>query len=267
MADGRLAGAAALLLAHMRQEAGTGFPRVRRIPNSGVIRFLDYADSVADQLPLLESLARMHALGFLSSPGSHDTLLKLMAEDPVCIAMQNAIRSPAFSMGLRYAGLRMMKAMLSDRQSVEMMAQTRAGLDFTPRDDMPPDLVPDPNPAHLKPAKAPQLRKLIDAAFKDLFSPTKEKGLGGETIYAGTLEGTMLKVRIDFAARGVQLVHGVSVPDEARTVMVVGRTYEQLWGATTGWDYLTEENAEASIRLLAENILELVRLRNRLKAL
>jgi hypothetical protein len=46
---------------------------------------------------------------------------------------------------------------------------------------------------------------------------------------------------------------------------VVGRTYEQLWGATTGWDYLTEENAEASIRLLAENILELVRLRNRLK--
>jgi hypothetical protein len=33
------------------------------------------------------------------------------------------------------------------------------------------------------------------------------------------------------------------------------------------WDYLTEENAEASIQLLAENILELVRLRNRLKAL
>ena len=102
---------------------------------------------------------------------------------------------------------------------------------------------------------------------RDLFAPTKEKGLGGETIYAGALEGTMLKVRIDFVARGVQLVHGVSIPDEARTVMVAGRTYEQLWGETTGWDYLTEENAEASIQLLAENILELVRLRNQLKAL
>jgi hypothetical protein len=111
-----------------------------------------------------------------------------------------------------------------------MMAQTRAGLDFTPRDDMPPELVPDPDPARLKPAKAPQLRKLIDAAFKDLFAPTKEKGRGGETIYTGTLQGTMLKVRIDFAARGVQLVHGVSIPDDTRTVIVVGRTYEQLGG-------------------------------------
>jgi hypothetical protein len=267
MADGRLADATALLLAHMRQEADSGFPRVRRIPNSGIIRFLDYADSLADRQPFLESLARMHALGFLYSPDCHDTLLRLMAEDPVCIAMQNAMRSPSFSMGLRYAGLRMMKAILSDRQSVEMMAQTRAGLDFTPRDDMPHELVFDPDPAHLKPAKAPQLRKLINAAFKDLFAPTKEKGLGGETIYTGALEGTMLKVHIDFAARGVQLVHGVSIPDDTRTVIVVGRTYEQLWGATTGWDYLTEENAEASIRLLAENILELVRLRNRLKAL
>ena len=267
MPDGRLAGATALLLAHMRQEAETGFSRVRRIPNSGVIRFLDYVDSVADQQTLLESSARMHALGFLPSPDSHDTLLSLMAEDPVCFAMQNTMKSPAFSMGLRYAGLRMMKAILSDRRSVELMAQTRVGLDFTPRDDMPPELVPDPDPAHIKPAKAPQLRKLIDAAFRDLFAPTKEKGLGGETIYAGALEGTMLKVSIDFAARGVQLVHGVSIPDETRTVMVVGRTYEQLWGETTDWDYLTEENGEASIQLLAENILELVRLRNQLKAL
>jgi hypothetical protein len=156
---------------------------------------------------------------------------------------------------------------LADATALLLAHMSRAGLDFTPRDDMPPALVPDLDPARLKPAKAPQLRKLIEAAIKGLFAPTKEKGLGGETIYTGALEGTMLKVRIDFASRGVQLVHGVSIPDEARTVMVVGRTYEQFGGATTGWDYLTEENAEASIRLLAENILELVRLRNRLKAL
>jgi len=267
MTDGRLADATALLLAHLRHEAVMGFPRVRRIPNSGVIRFLDYADSLADQEPLWESLARMHAFGLLHSPDSRETLLRLMAEDPTCVAMQNAMRSPVYSMGLRYAGLRMMKAMLSDRQSVEMMRQTRAGLDFTPRDEMPPELVPDPDPVRLTPAKAPQLRKLIDAALKDLFAETKEKGLGGETVYVGALEGTTLKVRIDFSARAVQLVHAVSIPDESRTVIVVGRTYEQFWGATTGWDYLTEENAEASIGLLAENVSELVRLRNRLKAL
>jgi len=75
MADGRLADATALLLARMRREADTGFPRVRRIPNSGVIRFLDYADGLADRQPLFESLA----LGFLPAPDSHDTLLRLMA--------------------------------------------------------------------------------------------------------------------------------------------------------------------------------------------
>jgi hypothetical protein len=267
MPDRKLADATALLLAHMKQEADAGFPRVRRIPNSGVIRFLDYIDSVADRLPLLESLAYLHALGFLPGREAHDTLVNAMAADPVCIAYQKALRSPHFSMGLRYAGLRMMKAMLSDAQSVEMMAKTRASLDFVPRDDLPPELVPDADPLHLKPAKAPQLRKLLDAAFKDLFAPIKEKGRGGETIYTGALEGAVLSVRISFESRGVQLVHGVSIPDETRTVMVVGRTYEQLWGASTGWDYLTEENAEASIRLLAENLLELVRLRNGLKAL
>jgi hypothetical protein len=267
MPDHRLVAAAALLLAHMKQEADAGFPRVRRIPNSGVVRFLDYIDSVADREPLMESTARLHAMGFLFSRESHDTMLRLMREDPVCVALQNAMRSPPFSLGLRYVGLRMMKAMLSDPQSAAMMKQTRATLDFTPRDDMPPELVPDPDPTHLKPAKAPQMRKLIDAAFKDLFAPIKEKGRGGETIYTGALEGAMVKVMIDFASRGVQLVHTVSIPDEARSVMIVGRAYEQLWGASTGWDYLTEENAEASIRLLAENILELVGLRNRLKAL
>lgn len=263
----RLVDASALLLAHMKQEAAAGFARVRRIPNSGVIRFLDYAEGAPDLHALLESLARLHALGFLYTRDSHDTLLRAMAEDPMWLAMRSAMTSPHFSMGLRYAGLRMLKAVLSDRQSVEMMAKTRAGLDFTPRDDLPPELVPDPDPMHLKPAKAPQLRKLIDAAFKALFAPIKQKGLGGETIYSGAIDGTAFTVRVDFAARGVQLVHGVSIPDETRNVMVVGRAYEQLWGATTGWDYLTEENAEASIQLLADNVVALVGLRDQLKAL
>lgn len=267
MSDDRFAGATTMLLAHMMQEANANFARVRRIPNSGVVRFLDYIDGLHDPKPLLESLARLHAFGFMPGPDSHNTLLRMMAEDRVYTAFQEAMRSPPFSMGLRYLGLRMLKAILSDQQSLEMMAQTRAGLDFTPRDDLPRELVPDPDPARLKPAKAPQMRKLIEAAFKNLFAPARQKSPGGETIYTGVLDGATLRVRIDFAARGVQLVHGVSIPDETRRVLVVGRTYEQLWGATTGWDYLTEENAETSIALLAENIAELVRIRNQLKAL
>ncbi|HEV2445957.1 MAG TPA: hypothetical protein VGS58_08550 [Candidatus Sulfopaludibacter sp.] len=44
-----------------------------------------------------------------------------------------AMRSPQFTMGLRYLDLRMRRAMLHDPMSVRMMARTRTALDFTPR--------------------------------------------------------------------------------------------------------------------------------------
>src|SRR4029077_14883481 len=97
----------------------------------------------------------------------------LVNTNPALARYRQGMQSAPFTMGLRYVGLRMMKAMLSDRMSMEMMAQTRATLDFIPRDDLPPALVPDPDPAHLKPAKAPLLRKLIDAAFPKLFATGK----------------------------------------------------------------------------------------------
>ena len=161
----------------------------------------------------------------------------------------------------------MMKAMLNDRMSVEMMAQTRATLDFIPRDDMPAVLVPDPDFTHLKPAKAPLLRKLIDKAFKEMFAEGKQKLPGGETGYTGVFENTNITVWIDFAARGLQLRYGVSIPDETKTVFVSRLAYEDLWGGGLGWDYLTEENAEASIDLMCELVARVVRLRNAILAL
>ena len=71
------------------------------------------------------------------------------------------------------------------------------------------------------------------------------------------------RVIIDFSARGPQLRYGVKIPDETKTIFVWGLQYESLWAAAPGWDYLTEENAEPSIRLLCENITQIVLLRNR----
>jgi len=96
-----------------------------------------------------------------------------------------------------------------------------------------------------------------------LFATGKQKRPGGETEYIGTLEGTDIKVTIDFNARGLQLRYGVKIPDETKTIFVWGLVYENLWAAAPGWDYLTEENAEPSIRLLCENITQIVSLRNR----
>lgn len=133
-------------------------------------------------------------------------------------------------MGGRYVGVRMLKAMWGDPMSREMMARTRTILDFVPRDDFPVDLVPDPDPAHLKPAKAPQLRKLINEAFHKLFATGERKRPGGETEYTGALQSTNIAVAIDFSARGPQLRYGVKTPDETKTSFGLGTRLRELMG-------------------------------------
>jgi hypothetical protein len=258
----------AFLRSHIAKEAEAGFPRLTRTPSSRAIRYLDYFASLpaADQDALLDLQARGGALAYLPPPFIADQLQELMATKQAR-AYHQAMQSAPFTMGLRYAGLRMMKAALTDPMSIKMMAQTRATLDFVPRDDLPPALIPDPDPMHLKPAKAPLLRKLIDPAFKKLFATGKQKLIGGETEYSGVLQGTNIKVAISFHGMDIQLLYGVSIPDETRRTLLWRAEYESLWGAGRGWDYLTEENADASIGLLCEYVAEVVSLRNTVMAL
>ena len=255
----------ALLRAHLDGEAQAGFPRLTRTPSSGTIQFLDYFGTLAatDRNSLLAAHAEIDALNFFPAPAVRERVEALVTTNPAFVSYRQAMQSAPFTMGLRYVGLRMLKSMLGDPVSREMMARTRATLDFIPRDDLPAALVPDPEPAHLKPAKAPLLRKLINEAFAELFATGKQKREGGETEYSGALEGTNIKVIIDFSARGLQLRYGVKIPDETKTVFVWGLADENLWAATPGWDCLTEENAEPSIRLLCEHIAQIVLLRNR----
>lgn len=261
----RLDDVTAVMRAGFGEEASAGFPKLSRIPSSGMIRFLDYFSSLgpAERESLLDARARMAAMTLNPPAASHGPLMEFLNTNPALVAQHAALRSLWYSMGLRYEGLRMRKAMQGDAMSMEMMAKTRATLDFTPRDDMPLELVPDPDMAHLKPAKAPQMRKLIDAAFKELFAPQKKKLPGGSTSYTGILHGAELTVWIDFSSMGMQVLHGVSIPDEAKRVFVMRLAYENLWGAGHGWDYITEENAENSIRLLAELVAKVVELRNK----
>jgi len=255
----------ALLKTHLGEEAQSGFPRLTQIPSTDIIRFLDYFHTLtaADRDSLLAALAQIDALNLFPAPAVRARVETLITTDPAFVSYRQAMQSAPFTMGLRYVGLRMLKSMLADRMSMEMMARTRATLDFIPRDDLPAALVPDPEPAHLKPAKAPLLRKLINETFLELFATGKQKREGGETEYSGTLEGTEIKVMIDFSARGLQLRYGVKIPDETKAIFVWGLAYENLWAAGQGWDYLTEENAEPSVRQLCEHIAQIVLLRNR----
>jgi len=258
----------ALLRAHMAEEAESGFPKLSRIPSSDMVRWLDHVSTLTatDRNSLLDTLALLNALRFFPPLSVRDRMTELATTDPALLRYRAAAQSPAFSMGLRYQSLRMIRAMITDPQSVAMMAQTRATLDFTPRDDLPKAIVPDPDLTHLTPAKAPLTKKLIGKAFRDLFASGKQQ-VHSETAYTGSLEGTNLTVWVDFGARDLQLRYGVSIPDETKTVFVFRLMYEDLWAAGRGWDYLTEENAEASIDLLCDQIVQVVRLRNRVMGL
>jgi len=122
--------------------------------------------------------------------------------------------------------------------------------------------VNDSDVTRLHPAKAPQLKKLVKPLLQGLLNAKEEKMPGGTIKYDGALEGTPLHVRVDYAARDVQMIYAMSIPDPQRKVVVIGTAYEYFFGMGGGWDYITEENAEASVGLLPELIRRVVTLRN-----
>ena len=264
MALTRLPEATALIRDHLVREVAAGFPTLTRIPSSGAIKLLDYCATLPepDREAFLDARARGGALQFFPPREAYDATLHLAQHDPALLRYRAALLNGPLAMGLRYQDLRMIKATLGDPMSMAMMAQTRSNLPFVPRDDFPPNLIPDQDPKNLKPAKAPQLRKLIDAAFKSLFASSREKRPGGELLYSGVCQGTPLTVGLIFTNRGPQLLYHMKIPDDSHTVFCFRFTYESLWGLVEGWDYLTEENAEAAIACLCELIVESVRLRN-----
>jgi hypothetical protein len=73
---------------------------------------------------------------------------------------------------------------------------------------------------------------------------------GGELVYEGMIGSVPLRISIIFSNTYGQMHYAVSWSLRERNLIVVRLTYENLFGANTGWDYLTEENAPRSIDLL-----------------
>jgi hypothetical protein len=249
------------------------FDLLRRIPSASVIKLVDYFRGLAlkDQDALLDLLAQLGVLSLLPSRENFDAMRSLMNADPDWLRYRNAVSSGPLAMGLRYTGLRMRKAMLADPQTVEVMTQKRTLLDYVPRDDPPTELVHDISPESIRPTKTPLLHKLLDSELRQRLAPLdaswKQKAPGGVTTFSGQIDGTPVKIQIDLGGMGdLQLRYSVSIPPTEPgpngRIHIMRFAYEQLWGAAHGWDYLTEENAEVSIRLLGDLIGELVQLRN-----
>jgi hypothetical protein len=243
-----------LIRDHMHAEADAGFPLLQRIPSTRATACFDYLESIspAEREELLEARARVAALGLVLTPPGQQELLHLVNSNPALVKYREAMSRGPLTTGLRYQSIRMAKAVLNDAQSFAMMQQSRSTLGYVPRDDAPMPLVNDADITQLHPAKAPQLKRLVKPLLQDLLGVKEEKMPGGTMKYDGALIGTPVEVRVDYAARDVQMIYAVSIPDSERKVVVIGTGYEHFFGLGGGWDYLTEENADASIGLLPE---------------
>jgi len=258
-----------LIREHMHAEANAAYPLLRRIPSTHAIACFDYLENIspAEREQLLEARAHVAALGFVLTPSAQQEILQLVNSNPALVKYRDAMVRGPLATGLGYQSIRMAKAVLNDGQSVAAIHQTRSTLGYVPRDDAAVPLVNDSDVTKLHPATAPQLKKLVKPLLQGLVGTKEEKMPSGTMKYDGALDGTPVTVRVDYAARDVQMIYAVSIPDPERKVVVIGTGYEHFFGMVGGWDYITEENAEASIGLLPELLRRLVTLRNEVKRL
>lgn len=266
--DPRIAEIAAVVRAEFAQEVEAGFPRLSRIPSTGVVQFLDNFAILepSGRTALLDGLARIAALHFFPAPLIAKAHEQLRTTEPAILRFHDAMRSKPFSYGLRYLDVRMARAMLRDPESRAMMAQTRAALDFTPRDDLPEMLVGSTPLLEIETIRAPQLRKLLNPMLLKRLGAKPQKRFG-ELVYEGMIGDIPLRVSIIFSNLYAQMHYAVTWSAREQGLFAQRATYEVFWGTNVGWNYLTEENAARSIDLLDELLLRLAQLFARVRDL
>jgi hypothetical protein len=245
-------GTTAFLRDELGAEADAGFPRLRRIPQTEIIQFLDYfaALTPGDRSQLLDDLAVRAAIRL--HPGTASGFPPAPAWD----RYWRAVTSPGpFNGGFRYCDVKFLALVPRIKEFggyegwIEKTQRPWVSeLALHPREDLLPDL------GCLAPARAPELRKLVKGALLARgFTAVVTKGAVHEYVHPSGVP-----VHVDFGSRVGQLCYWAGDIRRYGTL-----SYELLWGQPGGWDYLTEENAARSIELLPELIEELARLLQR----
>ena len=256
----------ALLRAELEKEAASGFPRLRRIPQTDIIWFLDYFAGLAaaECEALLDALADSAAMAF--GPPTKPALNARGTVDvpPGLAQMIEARQRPGGKGGTRYMDMKMLCADPSMRDPAAYHPSWRVHLTelhFQPRPDLLPSL------DHLKAGKAPLLRKLVNAVFPKTLGWQKEKQPGGVVKCIGRCGKYEASVMVDFGGMLSQLGYTVTLRNpEDQSFVFVQLSYERLWGTSGRWDYLTEENAPRCIDFFAEQIAYLADLGERVNS-
>jgi hypothetical protein len=209
----------------------------------------------AEREALLDALADSAAVAF----GPRFPQMPPVA--PALAQMCAARDRPGAKGGTRYMDVKMLCADPSARQPGAYHSSWRehlTPLHFQPRPDLLPAL------DHLKAAKAPLVRKLVNAALTQSLGLRKEKLPGGVSKCTGRCGACEITVMVDFGGMLSQLGYTVTLKSPGdQSLIFVQLCYEHLWGTGGRWDYLTEENAPRCIAFFAEQIAYLANLGER----
>jgi hypothetical protein len=240
---------AALIRNDLAQEASAGFPILSRTPCTQVVRFLDYWATLptADQDALLDSLARLASV--IAEPERAAVEMAQRQQDPALARLGAAVAFRGFAGGYRCTPIKILGGIAKNKAigNVEDWLKTSgcSALELQLR----PELLPSPD--CIVPVKPARLKKLVDKMLTALFAPRKES-LGSDGCkYVGEFDQSPLTVTVLFAPPGRQNPRQLQY-------LVNGGTYEGLWHCHAIWDYITEENAERSVKLLRDLVFYLV---------
>jgi hypothetical protein len=222
-----------VLAANWAEEESADFPRLRRMPSTGVRKFLRYWGglAVADRPTLRMALVSRGSMAFGDQPGP--------LEGAEAAAYARWVNSGLLGDGgLDGISLRLARNMISAARNEPEMAQVLARFDPAELERI----------AATESAKAPALRKRIEPLLKSRFGLTARKAGGGVWYYEDPARG--LRAMVDFGGR-TQLRYSVRTPPagELRPVML---SLESAFGLIQDWDWITEAGTDDAATLLAD---------------
>ncbi len=244
------------LRAEFTAEQESGFPRLRRVPDTQVVHFLDRFGELEcdEQAELIATLVEWSSYQLLGAP----------LPNPTYERFRQASAWPGHHRGVRYTDLNLIAGLAKESKQATILDRFQSlgasGLALVPPENLVRDI------ADLVPIKPAPLRRRINAAFGDLFA-TQVKDMGSEIWrYEGVLNDSLLKLDVRFSGRMLrpQLSYSALVISNERVVAPC-LCFESALGVGFGmWNYITVENAERSIKLLVELVEWLSQLPNRL---
>lgn len=261
-------------LREITTEIEADFPQLRLIPDTQVIRTLDYLtdQSAQERTALILALARRAAWVLCQeerSRGERKLPAVQEADNPYYDGDLDYLRycdaclsTPARG-GLRYTPIRLLKGIQED-EHIGGLEGWLERMHFSSEMLQPvPELLPDWR--LIQPASARALLKQVETVFEAHFSASGRKIAPEFYRFEGSLGDTQLRIHLDFNQRVDQLRYRVQLTHAPTRMVVDNLNLEYLWGVGWGgWNYLTEANAPGAIELLANLISGLASLPQRL---